>query len=70
MFTTIVSVLLLILGYKGNVKVPAFAESYYSPSPLFAERRSVLEHAGEKRYLHGPSLTSSNQFIQRPSPTT
>lgn len=31
MFTTIVSVLLLILGYKGNVKVPAFAESYYSP---------------------------------------
>lgn len=30
-FTAIVSVLLLILGYNGNVKVPAFAESYYSP---------------------------------------
>jgi hypothetical protein len=30
-FTAIVSVLLLILGYNGNVKVLAFAESYYSP---------------------------------------
>jgi hypothetical protein len=26
--------------------------------------------AEEKTYLHGPSLTSSNQPIQDPSPTT